>query len=304
MRVVLVGAGALGSVYGARLASAGCAVEVVGRRAGAAAPRRLERVGEGAGFEWETGRVHDAVPGDPDAVLVAVPYPELAAASARIGRGAAPVVVLSPMFARDQARLEARLPGRVVAAMPSAVAYSNPSGVIRHWLPRGVSTLVERRSPSGNEEELVRLLAQGGIPARLERGVLTRNVATTVSFMPLAMAIDAAGGLDAALRDADLRALALEAIDESAELGRAIGKPEPWAGLLLRFVGPLTLRAGVAMAHARAPEVLAYIDDHFARKLHRQNVEMGAAMVELARERGLRSEALERLLARLDRRAP
>jgi hypothetical protein len=47
-----------------------------------------------------------------------------------------------------------------------------------------------------------------------------------------------------------------------------------------------TLRFGVAVARKRYPEAFAYVEDHFGRKLHAQNLVMAKAMVDLAHESG------------------
>jgi hypothetical protein len=49
----------------------------------------------------------------------------------------------------------------------------------------------------------------------------------------------------------------------------------------------------------RSAEALAYVEEHFGRKLHAQNIAMGARIVELARERGVGVDALEELLGQL-----
>jgi ketopantoate reductase len=304
MRVALVGAGALGSVYGARLAAAGCAVDVVARSPGPPREVRLERIGGREPLSWRAPAATPRASRDAEIVLVSVPYGALDDAFDRASEGAAPVVALTPMLPQDHARLSAKLPGRVVVSMPSVVAYENSAGIVRYWLPRGVATLIERRSGGGveaGEGRLAQRLSRAGIEARLEADVLARNVATTVSFMPLPMAIDAAGGIDAALKDAALLELALRAAEEARELGRLLGKAEPWASTFLRFARPFLIRAGVALARARAPEALAYVDEHFGRKLHAQNVALGGGIVDLAIQRGARRASLEGLLARVKR---
>jgi len=300
MKVAVVGAGALGSVYGAHLALlGGCEVTVVGRSAGPAAPVRLERVDDGEVLVWAPARKTDRVPAEADVVLLCVRYEQLDDAAGRAAGGSAPVVVMTPMMPQDHARLARALPGRVRAAMPSVVAYANEAGAIRHWLPRVATTLVEPGDPPGAEQELPRRLERAGVHARLQTGVLERNVATTVSFIPLAMALDAAGSIDALLGDDALLSLAFAAVQQGRELGRAVGKAEAWASMLLRFVGPRTLKVGVGVARSRAPEAVHYVEEHFGRKLRAQNVLMAGRMVDLAREKGVRHDALEALRKRL-----
>ena len=303
MRVCIVGAGALGSVYGARLARwGGCEVSVVARAAAPPATLRLEKVDDGDVLVWNAPARQTEPPTDVDAILAFVRYDQLEALPARVGSSRAPVIVLTPMMPRDHARLAEALPGRVVTGMPSVVSYLNDAGAIRYWLPRSATTLVEQCSAAGantTEAELVKRLTRAEIRARLEPGVLERNVATTVSFIPLAMALDAARSLDALLADPALLSLALDATREGRELGQAVGKAEAWASTLLRFIGPRMLKIGVGMARSRSPEALAYAEQHFGHKLHAQNVAMAEQMVDLARDKGTPYARMAELLVRL-----
>lgn len=311
MRVAIVGAGALGSVYGARLATFGaCDVSVVARSPAPPGVARLERVEDGEVLRWQVPARVTAAPADADVVLAFVRYEQLATLPARIPAGRAPVVVMTPMMPQDHALLAAALPGRVRTGMPSVVSYQNDAGAIRYWLPRVATTLVEQAeegpassssSTSGAEAELVKRLARAEIHAKLAKDVLERNVATTVSFIPLAMALDAAGGIDAVMGDEALLGLALDAADEGRELGKTVGKAEAWASTLLRFVGPMTLKVGIGLARARAPEAVQYVEQHFGRKLHAQNVAMAEKIVDLAVQKGTRHEALAKLLESLRR---
>jgi len=309
MRVAIVGAGALGSVYGGRLAKlAACDVSVVARAVGPPSLARLERIEDGEVLNWPMPARVSTAPSDADVILAFVRYEQLASLPARVGAGSAPVVVMTPMMPEDHALLSAALPGRILTGMPGAVSYRNDAGAVRYWLPQVATTFVEQppiatdgASAGINEtaRDLVKRLTRAAIGAKLAPDVLTRNVATTVSFIPLAMALDAAGGIDAFLQDRALLSLAFHAVDEGRELGRAVGKAEPWAATLLRFVGPLTLKVGVGLARSRAPEALAYVEQHFGRKLHAQNVAMARSMVNLATQKGTRDEALRALFDRL-----
>ncbi len=306
MRVAIVGAGALGSVYGARLQKyAGCDVSVVARAPALPSLMRLERVEDGEVLRWEVPARVTSAPTDADVILAFVRYEQLGTLPERVAMSTAPVVVMTPMLLADHARLSAQLPGRVVTGMPSVVSYVNDAGAVRYWLPQVATTFVEELpgSTAGAEVALVKRLTRAGIGAKLAADVLTRNIATTVSFIPLAMALDAAGGIDALLGDHALLHLAFDAADEGRELGRAVGKAEAWASTLLRFVGPMTLKMGIGLARSRAPEAVAYVEQHFGRKLHAQNVAMAGRIVDLAVERGTPHEALGSLLERLERAA-
>jgi len=300
VHVCIVGAGALGSVYGARLARfAGCEVSVVARSAAPATRERLERVEDGEVLQWDVPPRVTEAPRLADVVLAFVRYEQLSTLPARVGGTRAPVVMMTPMMPQDHADLSAALPGRLVTGMPSVVSYRNDAGAIRYWLPRMATTFVEARETPGAEAELVARLERAEIHAKLVPQVLERNVATTVSFIPVAMALDVAGSAEALLADDALLSLALDAAAEGRELGKSVGKAEAWASMLLRFVGPRTLKMGVGLARSRAPEAVLYAEQHFGRKLHAQNVAMARRMVDLARDKGVAAPALAELVARL-----
>ena len=307
MHVCIVGAGALGSVYGARLARfAGCEVSVVARSAAPATRERFERVEDGEVLAWDVPPRVTEAPRLADVVLAFVRYEQLSTLPARVGGTPAPVVVMTPMMPQDHAELAAALPGRLVTGMPSVISYRNDAGAIRYWLPRMAITLVEARETPGAEAELVARLERAEIHAKLVPQVLERNVATTVSFIPIAMALDVAGSVEALLADDSgprragaLLSLALDAAAEGRELGKSVGKAEAWASMLLRFVGPRTLKMGVGLARSRAPEAVLYAEQHFGRKLHAQNVAMAGRMVDLARDQGVAAPSLAELYARL-----
>jgi ketopantoate reductase len=304
MHVVLVGAGALGSVYGARLAClGGCQVDVVARLAAPAAIRRVECVHDGATLDWTIPARLDHTPTDADVILVCVRYEYLDSVVDRVAGGTAPVVLMTPLMPQDFARLSAVLSGRLVVGMPSSVAYENAAHAIRYWLPHGSTTLIEVDAAESRPEltELIAKLNSAGISARREASVLARSVATTMSILPLAMAVDIAGGLDAALADDALLSLAREAAEEGRRLGSSFGQAEPWASLVPRFAGPRMLRAAAALTRSHFPETMTYIDYHFTNKLHAQNLLLCARIMELAKQSGARCESLARLAGRLER---
>ncbi|HEX8796307.1 MAG TPA: 2-dehydropantoate 2-reductase N-terminal domain-containing protein [Polyangiaceae bacterium] len=305
MHVCIVGAGALGSVYGARLARfGGCEVSVVARSAAPAVRERLERVEDGEALAWDVPPRTTEAPRQADVILAFVRYEQLSTLPPRVAASEAPVVVMTPMMPQDHAELAAAIPGRVLTGMPSVVSYRNDAGAIRYWLPRLATTFVESREPPAMESELVARLERAEMRAKLAPNVLERNVATTVSFIPIAMALDVAGSVDALLGNDALLALALDAAAEGRELGKTVGKAEAWASMLLKFVGPRTLKMGVGLARSRAPEAVLYAEEHFGRKLHAQNVAMAGRMLDLARDKGVSAPALAELHARLGSAAP
>jgi hypothetical protein len=301
MRVAIVGAGTLGSVYGARLATSGdpCAVYVVARSPARLSTVRLERIEREERLDWAVPTPVAAVPPATDVILVCVRYEQLDAIVPSVAESRAPVVVLTPMMHDDHARLSAALPDRVVAARPGVLAYETEERIIRYWLPRDAGTLIEARDPAGAEAALVSRLEGAGIGARLESDVVARNAATTVSLLPFAMAIGAAGGIEASFADDGLVALTLDAAHEAHALASTLGKAETWSSMLPRFVRPFMLKAALGLVRSRFPDSVRYVDHHFQSKLVAQNVLLGRRVVELAKRKGTPHSALERLHARL-----
>jgi 2-dehydropantoate 2-reductase len=303
MRVAIVGAGALGSVYGARLSTlADCDVRLVARQARPAMQVVLERVDAAEAIRWSAPAATIEAPADTDVILACVRYEQLSSLQAKLGASRAPVVVLTPMMPADHRRLDAAIATRLVTGMPSVIAYRNDPGVIRYWLPRMGTTWIEARGDAA-EGTLVRRLERAGIAAQLESGVLARNVATTASLLPIAFALDIAGSVESAVDDTELLKLTLEGLEEGRDLARTIGRPAAWAAALAPLLRPVALRVGLTVARSRAPEAIRYAQEHFGRKLHTQNVALGEAVLALAQERGARRVALAELVRRVRGRA-
>lgn len=321
MHVSIVGAGALGRIYGVRLAEKGEQIAFL---------VRPERVGETANFVIERVNAdhrRDAierpvrvaeVPRETQGVLVAVRFDQLDGALAERLRGApqVPIVILTPLLPRQRATLEQAIGRRVVPGMPSASGYLDDRDVVRYWLPRVASTLFEE--PEAREdgaaksalEELCRRVDRAGIPAHLAREVMALNVATTTAFFPLAAAIDAGHGVDGVLGDKDLLATVIEAAHETGALAHKLGKVAPWAEILMKFVGPYTLKPGVTLARRLSPEAVKFVEMHFGSKLHAQHLAMGESVLALGRGHGVATPALTKLMetlrgaARVERHLP
>lgn len=307
MRITIIGAGVLGKVYGTRLATAGADVSFLVRGSRAAEDTAFHLEQQNGAHRRDTldhpQRV-TSIPARTDVVLVAVRADQLGetegedALAPKLRATSAPVVVLTPLLPPPRRALELALGKRVVPAMPSVAGYEDEHGLVKYWAPAIASTLIEDPGPpDGNDLELLaRKLTGAGLPARLERDVGALNAATTIAFFPLIGAIAPAGTVDAVLADAELLATTLEAAHETDALARTVGKPASWAGVLTRFVGPFTLKAGVALARRLAPEVVRFVEHHFGPKLRGQHLAMGEAILAMAAERAMPMPALERLL--------
>ncbi|APR81947.1 Hypothetical protein A7982_07296 [Minicystis rosea] len=309
MHVTIVGAGALGRIYGVRLAAAGQQVSFVVRekRLAETAPFVIECVHEGGRRDVvERPRRVAEVPRDTEAVIVAVRFDQLVGEGSAAARLASappvPIVMLTPLLPRQQKALEETIGRKVVPGMPSTSGYLDERDVVRYWVPRVASTLLDEPSGQGADairaraaiEELARRIDKAGIPAHLARDVASLNVATTVAFFPLIAAIDAGRGIEGVLADKELMTSMIEAAKECETLAQKLGKVASWAHLLMRFVGPYTLKPGVKLARTLAPEAVKFVDAHFGPKLHGQHVEMGETILALGREHGVSMPALAR----------
>ena len=305
MHVAIIGMGALGRVYGVRLQlRASCDVTYVVRPGRASVPQNLTRIdGDGAVEAVAAPTVDVRVPESADVILVCVRAEQLDGGLDALLQASpdVPIVMLTPVLPHDLARMTSVHGARVRVAMPGVVAYMTERDTCRYWLPKVAPTLIDAAPPvPGAVVELERALTKAGFVGRLELGVHETNPATTISFMPLAMGVDAAGGIDALVADKDLLRLTLAAVAEGLALAAKIGKAPAWVDLLARFAGPTALKIGLGIARSRAPEALAYVEEHFGRKLHAQNVQMARAIVALAAEKGTPRAALEKLLLQLE----
>ncbi|WP_394845605.1 hypothetical protein LZC95_52315 [Pendulispora brunnea] len=318
LHVAIVGAGSLGSVFGVRLASGKDPVRVsfVTRSVPEAVnPLRIEKVdGAGGSLVLEEPVRVTAIPQDADVVLVCVRFEQIdARLVGLLAPVKAPVVTMTPIFPQHRAYLDGALgPGRLFPGMPGVVAYDR-EGTYRYWLPRMASTLIEqpeRREPV--IDKLAQAFEAAGIGSRAQAGVHATNVATTFTFVPVMMGIDVMGTIDELLADKDALDLVLRAANEARQLGHEYGKPTIWAEWFVRFTSRSmlgswapkgmvanSLRMAVAFARRRSPEGVAYVEEHFGRKLRAQNLDMAEKMVELFRERDRPHEAMAELRDRL-----
>lgn len=311
MHVTILGAGALGRIYGVRLAERGEQISFVvrERRVAETSPFVIERVsGDKRRDAIERPHRVAEVPRATTGVLVAVRFEALHGGGeiASILRAAPPVplIVLTPILPRQRADLEQQIGRRVTPGMPSASGYIDDRDVVRYWIPRVASTLIDEPEGKGKDdagaraalEEIARRIDRAGIGAHLARDVMSLNVATTTAFFPLVAAIDAGAGVDGVLADKELFATVLEAAKECDALARKLGRVASWAELLTRFVGPYTLKPGIALAKSVAPEAVRFVETHFGPKLHAQHLAMGDSILALGRGHGVPMPALARLV--------
>jgi len=297
LKIAILGAGALGRVYGVRLAKHADVTFVV-KKEHDEEPFQIEKVDSGDSHSLDEPKRALAVPDDADVVLVCVRAEQLdddLLAHLRV-----PMVLLTPLMPSDWARLETAIGDKLIAGMPSTVAYTADTGAVRYWLPRAATTLVESsRRHETLLENLEKALDASGIETRREEGVQQTNAATTITFLPITMAIAAAGGVNELLADDALVDLGLKAAEESTAIAETIGTAAPWAPMLVKFLGPNVLKMGIAIAEKSAPEAVHYVDQHYGKKLRVQSKVMGQKLADLANAKKLPHDAIDALNERL-----
>ena len=303
MRVAVIGAGALGRLYGVALRRGGADVSFVvrGQRP---TPFVIERRPGGVRQRLEEPELIHAVPAA-DAALLCVRAEQIDESLFRLLAAAPPLplVSLTPLLPPTERRLTPHVRGDLVPAMPAAAAELGSDSVVRYWTPPLLRTLLDsERSSSPVLAELAHALNEGGVPAALARGAALRNAATTIAFFPLSVALSIAGSSARLSGSRDLLELGLQGCRECARLAARIGPVEPGVRLAILALGQRSFGAALAGARLLAPELSSFLEDHFAHKLERQHAVLGADILELGREHGQPLSALPRLLESLVRR--
>jgi ketopantoate reductase len=316
VHVAVLGAGALGRIFGVRLATRGKVdVDFVVREsrlseaAGTAGPIAIERVQGGERLSLATPSFVAEVPAHADVVLGCVGAHQLGGDFiSLLQRGPhVPVVIVTPMLPRTHARVEAALPGRVVPAFTNVTGYVNESGVTRHWISRSMKMLFDEAHGARTAREpqrpvmddLLAGLAAAGIEGRIELGVQEASASGVIAILPLLIAIDAGGSIDALMGQGPLLATMFRAIKEARTLAERCGQVPGWARTLDRFLGPLTLKVGLALGRRRSPEIVSFVEASFGRRARAQNAFLAEELLALADEKGVPCPSVRALAGRL-----
>jgi ketopantoate reductase len=314
MKVLVVGAGAVGQVYGRHLHAGGAEVTFLMKPKHAGACRRgfvlypLGRREKGPVVFRELDVVTSAaeVAGRRfDQVWMCVPStalrgPWLDELLASIGE--AIVVSLTPGL-EDRALLEARVPAsRIVTGVIALVSYQTPLATeerpqpgVAYWFPPFSA------SPFDGDDAAVRAivstLRRGGCPARRKREAWRMAAMSSAVMMPELVALEASGWSLRALRRGPHMALAAEAAREALNVvARHHGVRPP---LMRAFVRTPFLRAMLTVAPHLVPfDLEAYLAYHFTKVGEQTRLLMGS-YISRGRELGLGVEALSRLGALL-----
>lgn len=296
-RVLVVGAGALGTVYGAALARGGAQVQLLGRRAHAEA---IESAGGvtvvGVGGRWEARlraawRPADVAPADVVVVLTKAHDTEAAlAALEHVRDGMRVAVSLQNGVAKDAALAAWCGPGRVLGGMSMVGATIEEPGTVRHTL-EGTTYLGELDGGASN-----RARALGEL---LERGGLTVVVTDRIRSAEWSKLVHAAATMAVtvlprlpfheALQDRALSGLYVELLREGAAVAAASGvELDDWPGMF-------PVRTLVAASPAEAAEL---VRERGRRMAQAGGTQVRISMLEdLARGRRLELDAVHGHLA-------
>ncbi len=308
MHAVLIGAGALGRLYGVHLAAGGADVSFVVRESRPAGddPFIVERFyGPSQRLILERPRRVTRVPDDADLLLLAVRAEHLTGPLTRALTLAPPVpiIALTPLLPPSLARLEAALGRRVIVALPAVASRLDADRVVRYFVPPLSETSIDRDAAEDPlVRELVETLTRAGLPSGFKANVRDRNPATTILFYPLSLALALAGSMARLLSDRPLLTRALRACRELAPIARAVGPVEPGVSLLVRCSTPRLLRAGIGAARWILPDLVTFIEDHFGTKLSSQHLCLGRQISELAEAHSITTPQLDTLLRDLEAR--
>jgi 2-dehydropantoate 2-reductase len=236
LRVIVLGAGAVGSLFGARLAAAGETVVLVGRKDHVDAIRSAGLVVEGVGpgtFHLEATTT--LAPGSrAEAVLVTVKSFDLAGAAAELGRavGPTPTALLGNGLGLEEVAARAlREAGwtRPEASLVRAV-HTVPATLLGPGRVRASGTgevVLPEPAEAGAAAEVVRrmagLFARAGVPVRTSRTFeleLWRKVVVNAAINPVTALRGVPNG---ALVAGPARDEAVRLITEAVEVARAAG---------------------------------------------------------------------------------
>lgn len=311
MNILLVGAGAVGQVYGYHLQRGGARVAYFVRPKAAAACERgmvlyaLNQRGPRVPIKFAADNVFssldDVAKESWDEVWFCVPADAvedawLASIAAAVGN--ARIVALPPGLESEQ-KIRSAFPGRdVVPGLIGMVSYQTPlpgelvpePGIAFYFVP-GVPTVFG--GPLG--KTVARELKAGGCPAVAKADAGTSSAFGSAILMPTVAGLEASGWSLREFRRSDVPALVVRAAREAVAITAAkIGSRGPGLFLLSAF----TLRVAAWIA----PKIVsfdleAYLRHHF-RKVGDQTRLMFGQYAKDGAAKGLKVEALASLLDR------
>ena len=317
MRCLIVGAGAIGQVFGYHLHRGGARVCYLvkanhveaARRGFTLYPLNRTRAREApvsfTDYEVITDTADAATPWD--CVLLCVSSTALRTGdwldALLAAAGAATVVMIQPGV-DDYELVTARVPAeQVVSGMVGMTSYAAPlagervprPGTAYWWPPLGGCPF---DGAPARVAPIVSAFRHGGLPARTQRDVRRATGFSTAVLQTQIAALECAGwSLRALHRDRALRVLAHRAMREaSTAIAAHQGTPAPVAHKLLRPAHlPLLLSAAARLAPMNLER---FFETHYT-KVRDQSLELLARWIELAHDAGGDAAALRELHLRL-----
>lgn len=306
MHVTLLGSGALGLVYGVRLAQRERVSFVVRHaRADDTSPYTIQRNGDRTPTVVRDPARVESVPQDTEVVLLAIRTDQLdASVRDLLDRGPdVPVVSLTPLFPDELDQTRAWLGPRLVPALPSLASHVE-DGVVRYWLSRVPPTLIDEEGASHPAVRvLVSSLGVAGIPARFAPDVAARNLALTAAFLPSVLLLHASGGsVERATGSKKLLRSAARALRASARVASALGPLPTGMRTLARAATPSTIRAATWTGERVRPELMRYLEGHFGDKTRAQNLLMARQLVSMGEQDNVDMQPVRELIRECEER--
>ncbi len=242
MKIAVIGSGAVGSYYGAKLAAAGHDVHFLMRRDLEAVRR------DGLTVHSPEGTLRLRVPaaadsaeiGTADIVLCALKATAMDAAEALIRPCVGPETRIIAMM--NGLGIEERFgqwfdPRRVLGAMAFVCINRGPPGVVHH-LGYGRVLFGHLQDDAAEAEAMARLFAEAGLETHVRPSLRQARWEKLMWNIPFSTLCISAGGVTTAeiLADAGLRELARRLIVETGEAGNAEGCRIDVSGMLERMM--------------------------------------------------------------------
>jgi hypothetical protein len=273
MRILVVGAGAVGQVYGWHLHQGGAEIGFLvkpGRRPGRF---RLERLAKRTIATWESFPMYDdpATVGAWDAVVLTVASDALAASWLEpLGRatGGATVAVMQPGI-RDVERVAQSIDrARLVQGLIGIIAFRTPlegdprfvEPGVAYWFPPFVRTLFE----GDRSRPIVEAFQRGKLPVARNDGIASVSGFGAAVLEAHMAALELEGWSFSAARTGRWMAVASRASRQLAEVAaRIVGQRPP---AILSLVSPTASTFLAPVARAVMPfDVEAYLRAHFTK---------------------------------------
>jgi 2-dehydropantoate 2-reductase len=301
MRILVVGAGAVGQVFGWHLHQGGAEIGFLVKPGRRLERLRLERLRRRSITVWDSFTVHDdpAAVGAWDAVVLTVASDALAPSwLAPLGRatGSATVAVMQPGL-HDLELVAASIDRvRLVRGLIGIIAFGTPlegdprfgDEGVAYWFPPFVRTLLE----GDRARPLVEAFRRGGLPIARHDGIAAVSGFGGAVLEAHVAALELEGWSLAAARSGRWMAIASRASRQLAAVVARIVERSPPAALAL--LSPTTSSMFASIARAAMPfDLEAYLRAHFT-KLGPQTLAYFERAMRDAR--GLPMDAVEELL--------